>query len=69
MSTIDSAQNPTHEDFGWRLVAGSGFAAICVNHTPEAHNPSTINEADVTTKWVAELGDEVSRFKAFDPGI
>jgi hypothetical protein len=31
--------------------------------------PSTINEADVTTKWVAELGDEVSRFKAFDPGI
>jgi acetyl esterase len=71
MSSIDSAQNPTHQRFVRDLVVDSGFAAIFVNYTPspEAHNPTAINEAYAATTWVAEHGDEISRFKAFDPGI
>jgi acetyl esterase/lipase len=47
MSSIDSAQNPTHQRFVRDLVVDSGFAAILVNYTPspEAHNPTAINEA------------------------
>jgi hypothetical protein len=37
--------------------------------SPEAHNPTAINEAYAATTWVAEHGDEISRFKAFDPGV
>ena len=71
MSSSDSAQNPTHQRFVRDLVVDSGFAAIFVNYTPsrEAHNPTAINEAYAATTWVAEHGDEISRFKAFDPGI
>jgi acetyl esterase len=71
MSSIDSAQNPTHQRFVRDLVVDSGFAAIFVNYTPsrEAHSPTAINEAYAATTWVAEHGDEISRFKAFDPGI
>jgi acetyl esterase/lipase len=71
MSSIDSAQNPTHQRFVRDLVVDSGFAAIFVNYTPspEGHNPTSNNEAYAATTWVAEHGDEISRFKAFDPGI
>jgi acetyl esterase/lipase len=53
MSSIDSAQNPTHQRFVRDLVVDSGFAAIFVNYTPspEAHNPTAINEAYAATTW------------------
>jgi trans-aconitate methyltransferase len=53
-------------------VVDSGFAAIFVNYTlsPEAHNPTAINEAYAATKWVAEHGDEISRhWSALAPQI
>jgi acetyl esterase len=51
----------THERLVRELAAGTEAAIVFVNYTlsPEAHYPTSIEEAYAATKWVAERGAEL----------